>query len=303
VYDNMRVAVIFDDKGKKPTLTLQRLTNFYRFAFRFCNARAGWEKGHVERSVEIVRSRAFKPRTSFKSIEEAQEWLSKICRQMNGEAGSLSTENKIFKLQEDLNALMPYPGEIGCFEMVECSVDKLSTIVYKYVHYSVPDNLVGQKVLVKIYSEKLIIYDNAHKKVAEQERSYLKNDWKVDINHYINTLLRKPGALPGSTAFKQMPAKMQNLFRVHFKEQGKDFILLLKFAKENGYTYDDVAEAAANVKRRGAKRLSLDQLKVALEASRSNESISKEAINTDEYLEISIGAEDILTQLSSMMGQ
>jgi len=303
VYDNMRVAVIFDDKEKKPTLTLQRLTNFYRFAFRFCNARAGWEKGHVERSVEIVRSRAFKPRTSFKSIEEAQEWLSKICRQMNGEAGSLATENKVFRLQEDLNALMPYPGEIGCFEMIECSVDKLSTIVYKYAHYSVPDDLVDQKVLVKVYSEKLIIYDNAHKKVAEQERSYLKNDWRVDINHYINTLLRKPGALPGSTAFKQMPAKMQDLFRVHFKDHGKDFILLLKFAKENGYTYEDIAEAASNVKRRGAKRLSLDQLKVALEASKSKESISQEAIYSDEFLEISIGADDILTQLSSMMGQ
>lgn len=37
VYDNMRVAVAFTEDGKKPTLTMQRLTNFYRFAFRFCN--------------------------------------------------------------------------------------------------------------------------------------------------------------------------------------------------------------------------------------------------------------------------
>jgi len=299
----MRVAVIFDEKEKKPTLTLQRLTNFYRYAFRFCNARAGWEKGHVERSVEIVRSRAFKPRTSFSSIEEAQEWLSKICRQMNGEVGSMSTKDKVFKLQSDLNALMPYPGEIGCFELIECSVDKLCTIVYKYSHYSVPDNLCGQKVLVKVYSEKLVIYDNGHKKVAEHERSYIKNDWKVDINHYINTLLRKPGALPGSTALRQMPMKMQDLFRVHFRDNGKDFLLLLKFANENEYTYEDIISAAAHVKRRGAKRLSLDQLKVSLQASRSDESISAEARDSEEYLEISIGSEDILNQLSSMMGQ
>ena len=63
VYDNMRVAVAFTEDGKKPTTTMMRMTNFYHFAFRFCNARAGWEKGHVERSVEIARSRAFKPRT------------------------------------------------------------------------------------------------------------------------------------------------------------------------------------------------------------------------------------------------
>jgi len=303
VYDNMRVAVIFDDKSKKPTLTMQRLTNFYRFAFRFCNARAGWEKGHVERSVEVVRSRAFKPRTTFASIEEAQEWLSRICRQMNGEAGSMSTRGKVFKLQEDLAALMPYPGEIGCFELVECNVDKLSTIVYRYSHYSVPDALVGQRVFVKVYSEKLVIYDSARKKVAEHERSYLKNDWKVDINHFLNTLQRKPGAIAGSTALKQMPVRMQDLYRIHFKDCGRDFISLIKFAGENGFTYDDIITAASSVRRRGAQRLSLDQLKVALQAFRSKESISETARNSDEYLEIAIGADDILNQLSSMMGQ
>lgn len=303
VYDNMRVAVAFTEDGKKPTLTMMRMTNFYHFAFRFCNARAGWEKGHVERSVEVVRSRAFKPKTKFNSIEEAQEWLTKICKQMNGEAGSISTKDKIFRLREDLDALMPYPGEMGCFELVECNVDKLSTIVYKYSHYSVPDHLNGQTVLVKIYSEKLVIYDNSHKKVAEHERSYLKNDWKIDINHYINTLLRKPGALGGSTALCQMPQKMQNLYRTHFKDAGKDFILLLKFAQEGSFNYNDIIEAAESIKRRGAKRLSLDQLKVALQASRSKESISAEAMKTEEYLEISIGAEDILNQYSSIMHQ
>ena len=303
VYDNMRVAVAFTEDGKKPTLTMMRMTNFYHFAFRFCNARAGWEKGHVERSVEIVRSRAFKPRTKFDSIEDAQAWLTKVCTQMNGEVGSISTQNKVFRLREDLDALMPYPGEMGCFELVECSVDKLSTIVYKYSHYSVPDNLNGQTVLVKVYSEKLVVYDNTHKKVAEHERSYLKNDWKININHYINTLLRKPGALPGSTALSQMPQKMQDLFRVHFKNAGRDFILLLKFALEEGYTYDDIIEAATVVKRRGAKRLSLDQLKVALQASRSTESISNEALGTDEYLEISIGSDDILNQYSIIMNR
>ncbi len=42
VYDNMRVAVVFDDKNKKPTEALQRLSTFYRFGYRYCNARAGW---------------------------------------------------------------------------------------------------------------------------------------------------------------------------------------------------------------------------------------------------------------------
>ena len=59
VYDNMRVAVVFDNKEKRPTEALRRLSVFYRFNFRYCNARAGWEKGDVERSVDYVRGRAF----------------------------------------------------------------------------------------------------------------------------------------------------------------------------------------------------------------------------------------------------
>lgn len=32
----------------------QRLSSFYKFQWRFCNARAEWEKENVERSVDYV---------------------------------------------------------------------------------------------------------------------------------------------------------------------------------------------------------------------------------------------------------
>lgn len=299
VYDNMRVAVSFDDKGKgkHPTVTMQRLSNFYRFGIRFCNARAGWEKGHVERSVEVVRSRAFKSRVEFDSIEDAQSWLTDACRQLNRETDGTS------KLQEDKDALMPYPGEMGCFELTECTVDKMSTIVYKCSHYSVPDHLRGESVLVKAFSEKLVIYDNGHCKVAEHERSYEKNTWSVDINHYLTTLLKKPGALEGSTALKQMPQEMRRLFYTNFRDKGREFLLLLQYANEHGYTYDDITAASHEVKRRGVKRLTADQIKVALHAMRHPSEIAEEAENRDEFLEISIGSEDILNQLSTIMNQ
>jgi transposase/predicted DNA-binding protein YlxM (UPF0122 family) len=305
VYDNMRVAVAFDENGKnkRPTVTMQRLSNFYRFGIRFCNARAGWEKGHVERSVEIVRSRAFKSRVEFESIEEAQSWLTNVCSQLNCEAGSLSTSDKLVKLREDKDTLMPYPGEMGCFELVECMVDKMSTIVYKYSHYSVPDHLRGQNVLVKVYSEKLVIYDNARRKVAEHERSYVKNSWSVDINHFITTLMKKPGALEGSTALRQLPQAMRRLFHVNFRDNAREYLQLLQYANEHGHTYDEIVSASHEVKRRGARKLTADQIKVALHAMRHPSDIADEARDKDEFLEISLGSEDILNQLSTIMGQ
>ncbi|MCQ2258899.1 MAG: hypothetical protein MJZ41_13050 [Bacteroidaceae bacterium] len=64
-------------------------------------------------------------------------------------------------------------------------------------------------MLVQLYSEKIGIYDASHKKAAEHERSYSKGSWTLDINHYIGTLMKKPGALKGALALRQMPEKMQ----------------------------------------------------------------------------------------------
>lgn len=54
-------------------------------------------------------------------------------------------------------------------------------------------------MLVQLYSEKIRIYDASHKKVAEHERNYSKGSWTLDINHYIGTLIKKPGALKGGS--------------------------------------------------------------------------------------------------------
>ena len=109
--------------------------------------------------------------------------------------------------------------------------------------YSVPDHLVGTTVIVQLYSEKVRVYDADHKKMAEHERSYSHGSWTFDINHYINTLMKKPGALKGSVALRQMPEKMQELFRVHFAENGKDFLKLLKYCRDNKYDYKDILDA------------------------------------------------------------
>ena len=301
VYDNMKVAVVLDEKKKSATEALQRMASFYKFQWRFCNARAGWEKGNVERSVDYVRGRAFTTRIDFATLQEAQQWLDMICDQINSEVGSNATADKLCEYAEELAALQPYPGEIGCFELSEYKVDKQSTICIKHNHYSVPDHLLGERVIVKLYSEKVVIFDSKHVKVATHERSYGLNQWRLDITHYINTLMKKTAALEHTEALRQMPAKMQKIFHKHFRNNGKDFLQLLKFAKENSYTYDDIIAAADIVSRRGAKRLSSDVLKVALHAQRANDEPFREDQKTDEFLEIEMGSDDILSQLESAM--
>ena len=301
VYDNMRVAVVFDQSEKKPTVALQRMSTFYKYEWRFCNARAGWEKGNVERSVDFVRGRAFTTRVDFSTIEEAQEWLTMICQQINTESSSSTSEEKTGTIQEELAALQSYPGEIGCFELFEYKVDKQSTICIKTNHYSVPDDMVGQTVIVQMYSEKIVIYDSAHRKVAQHIRSYGVNQWVVDINHYISTLMKKTSAIQYSEAFHQMPANMQVIYHKFFKDNGKEFLKLIKYVRDNDISYDEVVSAADQIRWNGVRTFSADHFKVALQTARAKDEAIREEQKSDEFIEIELGSEDILCQLENVM--
>ena len=57
IYDNAKVAVkkFIGRSDKEPTHNLLKLSLYYKFKYRFCNAYSDNEKAHVERSVEIIR--------------------------------------------------------------------------------------------------------------------------------------------------------------------------------------------------------------------------------------------------------
>lgn len=77
---------------------------------------------------------------------------------------------------------------------LEYRVDKYSTIIISQNHYSVPDFLVGKMLLVKVYTDKIVIY---HKNiiVAVHKRNYLNHSWNIQLKHYLKTLYKKPGDL------------------------------------------------------------------------------------------------------------
>jgi transposase len=307
VYDNMRVAIKkFTGEEKKPTETLLRMSNFYRYNYRFCNIRAGWEKGHVERSVEYVRRKAFSINLHYSSLEDAQRHLLTTCEKINAHSASPSTQDKAQTLVADLEALKPYTNEMGCFQVAEYKVDKWSTICMNCSHYSVPDTLVGKIVTVKIYSEKLVVLYN-NDKVAVHERIYSRQKgWSVKLEHYLTTLLRKPGALNSSLALKQMPTKIQVLFNKHFTDKERDFVFLLQYARDNNFSHNDIIEAYRSLTGRGLRCISADQIKAMMHANNESEGTSTEPLylndsHQDKSSLIEDAAMRILMDLSQMM--
>ena len=261
VYDNMRVAVkAFTEEGKEPTEALRRMKAFYNFEHRFCNIRSGNEKGHVERSVEVVRRKAFCVKDHFDNYDEAQAWLVNTCERINMDCKAQDENGNWVNLKEmDLDMLLPKYGDMGCFERLEREVDKWSTITFENNHYSVPDSLVGQRVMVKIYSEQIVVFSEGDK-VARHERSYLKSQWILDIDHYLKTFSRKPGAVRDSTALRRTDTRLRELFDKHFVKNAKGFIEVLVFAKENRCSHKDIIDAYETLLSHGLRKISAGQI-------------------------------------------
>lgn len=279
VYDNMRVAVkAFVEKDKLPTDALIRMKDYYHFEHRFCNIRSGNEKGHVERSVEVVRRKAFCVKDHFDSYDEAQSWLTRTCKEMpcimQDEQG-----NYVNLKDEDIAALQPKLGDMGCFERIEREVSKWSTITLFNNHYSVPDSLVGKRVIVKLYSEHIVIFDGSEK-MARHERNYAKGQWILDIDHYLKTFSRKPGAVKDSTALRRVDGRLREIFDKHFTKDAKSFIDLLIFVKENGQTHKDIIEAYDTLLSHGLRKISVEQIRAIL---------NHESITNDVYIMTTTG--------------
>ena len=247
VYDNMRVAVKSFVGGKHPTDALIRLEAAYGFTHRFCNAHRGNEKGHVERSVEVVRRAAFCRVDTFESIMAAQMQVVQACSGLNVPLDMLegSPEQKI---EEEWEHMLPLVREVGCFEQQEYTVDKYATIVVGKVHYSVPDHLVGRKVTALLYSNAIKVWYRG-KAVCEHERTPLSG-WKLDIMHYLRTLKRKPGAVAGSIALYMLRDDLRLIFESHFSESPADFVILLQKTRDRGLGFDDIVEAEKKIRRR-----------------------------------------------------
>jgi hypothetical protein len=65
---------------------------------------------------------------------------------------------------------------------------------------------VGTAVQVKVYSAYVEIWHQG-KCVARHERCYERHQKVLDLEHYLDTLTKKPGALAGSTALEQCRAQ------------------------------------------------------------------------------------------------
>ena len=68
------------------------------------------------------------------------------------------------------------------------------------------------------------------KVIATHQKLIGKKQYSVKIVHYLETLKKKPGALPGSKAFKGLEKQLKDLY-TYYDERVIDYIDILSLLK------------------------------------------------------------------------
>jgi transposase len=250
VYDNMRTAVAKlarRNTDKEPTEDLANLAAYYGFKIRFCNVRRGNEKGHVEKSVEYVRRKAFSRNIELESLAGANDVLSATCKALNAK----SVKGKTQSIEEDMNTeravmktIVGRPYDTA--DVRSLRVDKYGCVRVDNNGYSVPDDQIGQRVEVRVYVDRLVVFElKIGKEIARHVRQYTQHQWFIKLDHFFPTLRKKPGALLGSRAWKLADPALRRFHADYFEDRTRLFIDLLSWANEHGFSLEQLQVAAA----------------------------------------------------------
>lgn len=161
------------------------------------------EKGGVEGDIGWFRRNHLVPIPEADSIEQLNAMLDAWDRsdEQRRIASRAHTIGEHFAAEQPLLAALPTePFETG--RWFTPRVDRFAQVSVRMNKYSAPARYVGRQIRVLLHASELVVYDG-HKEVARHERLMTKGGVQLDLDHYLEVLLRKPGALPGATALEQ----------------------------------------------------------------------------------------------------
>ncbi len=143
------------------------------------------QNGVVKRQLE--QALLLRGGRDFESVEAWQAFVDKVNRKANRARG-LRVKEELDAMRELCAAKLPEYTEESVM------VSDWSTIRVRHCSYSVPSRLIGHKLRVRIYEDRIEAYFG-HRTEPELscERLRGKNRHRIDYRHVIWSLVRKPG--------------------------------------------------------------------------------------------------------------
>jgi transposase len=206
-YDNLGSAVARVLKGRRRVECdrFVALRSHYMFESVFClpGKRGAHEKGGVENEVGRFRRRHLVPVPKVGSIAELNESLEEACwtdldRTIVGRGEPVGEA-----LARERRLLGDLPRQAHCTSLqTNPRVDSKAMVAIAGNRYSVPASLAGRRVLAKIDANEISVIHEG-RLVATHERLAGRQETSAQLEHYLDLLARKPGALARSLALRQ----------------------------------------------------------------------------------------------------
>ena len=209
-YDNLKPAVIRVLKGRDRTESerFTALRSHYGFDSFFCRPGidGAHEKGGVEGEIGRFRRRHLVPVPMVASLEELNDLIA---------AADLLDDERVITgrpitigaaFAGEAAVLMGLPAEgFDCARLIQARVDNRARVSVRQCFYSVPARYAGRRLPVRLSARTVEVYDGP-RLVAQHERAVGRYVEVLCLDHYLEVLKSKPGALPGATALAQAKA-------------------------------------------------------------------------------------------------
>ena len=204
-YDNLKPAVarVLMGRNRDETDRFVALRSHYLFDSFYCRPGkdGAHEKGGVEGEVGRFRRRHMVPVPKVSSLAELNELVAHGDR-LDDVRRITVAEHFALELPH-LRALPQEPFDAT--QLLRPRVDTKSRVSVRQSFYSVPVRYAGTRISVRLGAEFVEALDGA-KVVASHARAVGKGAEVLDLDHYLETLKYKPGALSGATALHQARA-------------------------------------------------------------------------------------------------
>jgi transposase len=203
-YDNLTPAVIRvllgRDRAENPRFVAMR--SHYGYDSFFCHPgiEGAHEKGGVEGEIGRFRRRHLTPVPHVGSLAALNTALAAADARDDARRIAARTETVGAAFERESTTLNPLPhNDFDVAAVLSCLVDTKARICVRQSYYSVPARLAGRRVSVRLGAASVVASADGVR-VAEHVRSLHKGSEDLVLDHYLEILTRKPGALAGATA-------------------------------------------------------------------------------------------------------
>lgn len=203
-YDNLGAAVkrVLRGSRREETERFVAFRSHWRFAAEFCTPGEGHEQGGVEGEVGTFRRNHWVPVPQAQDLADlnAQLLAGSLARAYHIPAGHTEAIGPAMRIERD--HLLPLAME--GFDLTEVSfprVDTLGRVKVRTNWYSAPVR-AGTTVQAQLSAAVVMLWHEGQC-VATHERCYGRHQEVLNLEHYLDVLEHKPGALAGSRPLAQ----------------------------------------------------------------------------------------------------